>query len=164
MVSNTIISFITCIPPISTDIRRMYASYDVNCQKFLGLLTGLISTITMLVACLSYNQSCFASFYDGTIPYYLNGTVVPGGRYPQTGVPLGFVDFQWKAGNGLICVYVAIALKLFNIVLLAALPTPTITRDKDEQAQYEALYGGDKCEEVEKKEDNEATNNLDAEK
>jgi len=49
------------------------------------------------------------------------------------------MEYDWKAGNGLILVVTATALKIIDIVCNLLVPTPTITRNKDEQIEYENL-------------------------
>jgi hypothetical protein len=137
LVSTLILSMITTIPTIGTDTLRLFPNYDVNCQKFFGTILSFVSMILSLVTFLKYNQSCFATFYDGIVPFYLNGTVAS----EDADGPVGLVDFDWNAGKGLICMYAAAALKAVDILVLAIIPTPNITRDPVEQAEYEAKYG-----------------------
>jgi hypothetical protein len=70
-----------------------------------------------------------ATFYDGIVPFYLNGTVAS----EDADGPVGLVDFDWNAGNGLMCMYAAATLKAVDILVLAIIPTPNITRDPVEQ-------------------------------
>jgi hypothetical protein len=51
------------------------------------------------------------------------------------------VRFDWKAGIGQICLLVATLLKVVDILINVALPTPTITRNHQEQVDYEWEYG-----------------------
>jgi hypothetical protein len=51
------------------------------------------------------------------------------------------VRFEWKAGLGQICLLLATLLKVVDIVINIVLPTPTITRNHQEQVDYEWKYG-----------------------
>lgn len=51
------------------------------------------------------------------------------------------VEFAWRAGLGQYCLLVATLLKIVDIIINIVLPTPTITRDHQEQVDYEWRYG-----------------------
>lgn len=51
------------------------------------------------------------------------------------------VRLDWKAGLGQICLLLATLLKIVDILINLVLPTPTITRNHQEQVDYEWKYG-----------------------
>jgi hypothetical protein len=65
----------TGFPTISTDLQRSTRKGDLNCQKFMAILTGTIGTITNLIALSSYSAECFTnlpdSLYGYDMDYYL---------------------------------------------------------------------------------------------
>jgi hypothetical protein len=116
----------------------MYPNYDLNCQKFIGSFLSTFSLIMSLSTYLAYKESCFETFYEGEIAYDADSNVVD-----DDGQTAFVANFQWEAGNGLICLFVATALKIFDILANVLVPTPTITRNLKEQEEYEALTGGE---------------------
>lgn len=146
----------------------MYPNYDVNCQKFYGSIVAAISMFLSLYTFMIYNRKCIGSFYDGdSTPFQVynytggpgeavpNRTSIGGGTYVQALQPTTMaalaeraddpsilsVKLDWKSGAGLICLYVATFLKIFDILANLVVPTPSITRDKEEQRAYEDKYG-----------------------
>jgi hypothetical protein len=51
------------------------------------------------------------------------------------------VRFDWRAGLGQICLLLATLLKIVDIFINILVPTPTITRNHQEQVDYEWKYG-----------------------
>jgi hypothetical protein len=107
------------------------------------MIGSIISTCSMLLSFYTiygYNQICFVAFNDGVVPYFGNGTVATS----FTGNEEIFeAEFSWKAGPGIMCMFVATALKIIDILANFLIPTPLITRDRDLQEEYERLYGED---------------------
>jgi hypothetical protein len=85
---------------------------------------------------LAYKNSCFNSFYDGTVYFDADSNALD----DENGATY-LADFDWEAGNGLICLYLATFIKLIDIIANILVPTPTITRNRKEQEEYEALSG-----------------------
>lgn len=145
LVASVILSAIFILPLLSLDIVRMYPNYDTNCQKFMGSVAAIVSGTMSLITFLKYNNQCFASFYDGvySMQVFSNSTS-PVVQDALTAVPslegaTISVDFSWRPGTGLFCLYVATAFKFLDVIVHLVTPTPTITRDKEEQLRYEAL-------------------------
>jgi hypothetical protein len=114
----------------------MYPNYDLNCQKFVGSALSTFSLIMSLSTYVGYNNQCFESFYDGKIFFDAEDTGV------DIESQAAFVaNFHWEAGNGLICLSVATCIKVVDILVNVLVPTPTITRNRKEQEEYEALSG-----------------------
>lgn len=127
LVVTLFLSVISYLPSIFTDVLRRYRNYDLNCQKVFATVVTLASLLLSLYTWQGYVNSCFASF---------NGTeVVP---RDEDGEPTGetFV-LLWKPGPGLICVVTATFLKIVDITANCIVPTPSITRDREEQEAYE---------------------------
>lgn len=145
LVGTLIVSAITYLPSFFTDILRMYPNYDVNCQKAFASFVTLASMIMSIYTWVGYMESCFSVFYDGVVPYNMQGEAIsPEDFRAMSDVEkrlsiLVRMDYEWKAGPGLICVVVATGLKLVDILCNMVLKTPTITRNRKEQEEYEAL-------------------------
>lgn len=147
LVSSIILSLLVLIPSVSSDVLRMHPNYDLNCQKFTGGIIALLSLFFSLYTFMLYNTNCFLSFYSGYTPFDINEDSIAAitnfsgfsnGTLSNQTVQ---VDMTWVAGNGIICMYIATTLKIVDIIANLIVPTPTITRDKEEQLQYERLYG-----------------------
>jgi hypothetical protein len=135
MVTTVIISTITFLPSLSTDILRMYSNYDVNCQKVFATVVACITLFSSLFTFMTYNRACFAIFYEGLVTYNATGSVVD----PDSSEVAFTLDFDWGIGKGLACLYAGTVLKIVDIVCNVIVATPTITRDAKEQAEYEKI-------------------------
>jgi hypothetical protein len=134
MVATLLVSVVTYLPSIFTNITRMYLNYDVNCQKNFAILTTAFSLLLSLSTVLNYKNNCFDKFYDGTVIFDENRTVVDD---PDSDKAFASVDFSWTGGAGLTCLVVATVIKIVDILVHVALPSPSITRNREEQANYE---------------------------
>ncbi|KAL7552354.1 hypothetical protein ACHAWF_015593 [Thalassiosira exigua] len=156
LVSSVIIGMIFLVPTINTDVTRSFKNYDVNCQKFFGGIVGGISACMSLFTLLSYKQNCFAAFYEGITPFVVPeasmymSTLIENhpevaatimAEFPEDGIQ---VEMKWGPGPGLICTYIALALKCVDIVVNFLIPAPSIARDREEQMEYEQLNGREK--------------------
>ena len=47
-----------------TDFQRSTRKGDLNCQKFMAILTGIIGTITNLIALSTYSAECYTNLPD----------------------------------------------------------------------------------------------------
>jgi hypothetical protein len=135
MVSTVIVSVITFVPSLTTDILRMYSNYDVNCQKVFATVFAAISLLLSLNTLLQYNRACFSIFYEGLVTYNSTGSVVD----PDSSSVAYTLLFDWGIGKGLACLYAGTVLKGVDIVCNIMVATPTITRDAKEQAEYEKI-------------------------
>lgn len=61
----------------------------------------------------------------------------------------GTAYFGWQVGPGLICLGVATFAKILDLLCNIILPTPSITRNKEEQWEYERIVTEKENEEVE---------------
>lgn len=101
----------------------------------INVIHARLSLYTFLV----YNQTCFASFYEGEVTLNLSQSnlTLP---WLQTLAHDEIVfNLQWRAGSALISMFLATCLKSLDILANFAAPAPSITRDKAEQWRYEAL-------------------------
>jgi len=119
LMTSVVMACVLTIPNIFTDILRMYPNYDVNCQKFFGSILNLASSASSLYAWRGYADLCFNNFYDES--------------------PV--VDFEWRAGTGLVCIVLATLLKAFDIIAMLVIPTPDLANTQELQEEYETLYG-----------------------
>uniref|UniRef100_A0A7R9WTB8 Uncharacterized protein n=1 Tax=Craspedostauros australis TaxID=1486917 RepID=A0A7R9WTB8_9STRA len=138
LVATVIMSAVTFIPSLATDILRMYENYDVNCQKGFATILAIISIVSSLSTLLSYKNACFDGFFDGEIIFSVSG----GSVVQNDGQGTFVVDFDWSAGNGMIALAIGTALKVIDVVCNFLVATPTITRDVYEKAEYEKLGAG----------------------
>lgn len=138
LITTLVMSVISVLPTITTDVLRMYPNYDVNCQKFFGTIISTISMLLSILTYYKYTNECFSVFYEGVVPYYLNQTVATGEFFDDE--PIVETYFGWTAGPGVICMFVATGLKIIDIIAMLMVPTPQITRDHELQKEYERLY------------------------
>lgn len=129
--STCILGLVLIFPSITTDVLRMYPNYDVNCQKVFGSMASFLSMLLSYYTVYVYRSQCFYSFQNGyrvdnsSIPFELgDGSIVYA------------TSVYWSAGYGLICMVAATTLKFVDIAANWIIPTPTITRSRDEQEQY----------------------------
>jgi hypothetical protein len=153
-----IMSLVMLVPSINTDITRSFKNYDVNCQKFFGGVVAMISAFLSLYTLLTYNRKCFASFHNGYTPVTLQAESIiqdwaesiirhwdnhpewparDAQFAPEDGTVI--INVEWRPGPGLICTYVALGLKVLDVVTNFLIPAPSIARDRDEQMEYERL-------------------------
>lgn len=122
------------VPTFGIDILRVYSNFDVNCQKVSSTLLSLLTLVGCAVTYYHFTQ-CFDSFFDGPISYNSYGSVVEVDS-PQEAVT---VNFEWQLGSGSTCLFAAIILKLVQFLCNCCIPTPSITRDVEDQEEYEKL-------------------------
>jgi hypothetical protein len=73
------------------------------------------------------------------------------------------VLYDWRAGNGIICLLLATALKIIDIIAVVLIPTPDIAHTRALQEEYEERYAGDSQGEVDLENGVEADHNDDDE-
>ncbi|CAM9291643.1 unnamed protein product, partial [Ectocarpus fasciculatus] len=100
-VSTAIMSLVTCFPTLATDVQRSTRKGDLNCQKFMALLTGFIGTITTLSALSAYAEGCYKELPDTDF----NGD-----------------DITWSLGPGFSMLMLATILKPIDVILHLLLP------------------------------------------
>jgi hypothetical protein len=128
-------SLVAFIPSIATDLLRLYPLYDVNCQRFFGALYTLVSIAGSVMLWWLYWEECLPSFYDGQVYYSSAGDRVE----PGDDAAAISVDFEWKIGYALMVLLAGAGLKVINFICGCCVPTPSITRNRQEQEDYEAM-------------------------
>lgn len=74
-----IVNFITSIPIIAINLRRSIPENDLNCQKFMAILTGIVGTITTLSSISLFLDGCFRYLPEETTDgHEINYTLGPG--------------------------------------------------------------------------------------
>lgn len=107
----------------------------MNCQKALSSLLSGVTLACFILTYSEFNKKCLDIFFDELVSYSSTGNVAEPGSLDEAVV----VDFKWKIGNGAICLFVAFGLKLIQFLCNCCIPTPAITRNLDEQEEYEKL-------------------------
>lgn len=110
IISTVVVAFITSITTLQTDIQRSTRAGDLNCQKFMGMLTASLGMFGTLYSLSSYVQSCNNELPD------------------ETG---SGNDIDWKLGPGFNCLLVATLLKPIDFI--AHLIVPVVKPDSDEK-------------------------------
>jgi hypothetical protein len=77
---------------------------------------------------------CLQSFHQGSVLYTADGTVVEESSGEQGIVE---VNFGWNVGSGQMCFRAGFVVKAVDLVCNCIIATPTITRDRNEQWEYE---------------------------
>ena len=82
-------------PTLMTDFQRSTRKGDLNCQKFMAILTGILGTITNLIALSSYSAECY------------------------TNLPENYLGFEmtYHLGPAFNCMLVATILKPFDVLI-----------------------------------------------
>ena len=142
---------------ILSDFTRMYPKYDLNCPNLMGSLMSTLSVFLGLFTIFTYQERClfnidaevvgtnFTSRDDSTnttlesssSPGLFESSTTTTGEDP---LPL-VVTFDWWRGPGLTYLGIATVLRLVDALCNYIVPTPTITRNRHEQADYEQTYG-----------------------
>jgi len=100
--SSMIVSVITSIPTLTTDLQRATRFGDVNCQAAMARITGVISLFSGLSSLFAFYQACYVS-----LPTDLGGGQI-----------------ESDLGVGFYCLMVAVLLKLVDICIHFVIPTP----------------------------------------
>ena len=184
LIFTMIISIVTYVPSLASNVNRMYYNYDINCQKVFGTMVALFSIAMSLYTWRGYANQCFDNFYDGAVeipvwvpggnetfsfvdaPFlsFLNASYLQefmenadtGGELPNmtqlfpgandtllgenAQVEIARVNFDWAPGTGLILIVIATFIKLIDVIHHCLLRTPSITRDLQEQRDYEKAH------------------------
>jgi len=120
---------------IFTNVLRMYPNYDVNCQKGVGIIVSIVAMSLNLLTWRGYYDFCFAAFFNGQY-LFDNGQII---REPRETEDSVFVMFSWAPGFALLAVILATFLKVVDFISHFMLPTPSITRNRQEQRAYDEL-------------------------
>jgi hypothetical protein len=105
-----ILNFLTSLPTIATDLKRSTRQGDLNCQKFMSILTGVVGTATTLSSISLFLDGCFRHLPE----YSVDGRII-----------------SYSFGPGLICILVPQILKPLDV--LVNLFTPVGSRGDDDE-------------------------------
>lgn len=101
-VSFVIMSVITQIPQMTTDLQRSTRFGDVNCQATMGALTSFFGTYSSLASLGTFTHFCWRNLPDWASSY----------------------PYSWDLGLGFICLVIATLLKLWDAFTHLLVPTP----------------------------------------
>jgi len=101
--STIIVSIITQIPTITTDLQRGTRFGDVNCQATMGVISNIVSFASSMVSLIAFRQSCYL-----WMPMDF----------------MGFSNIAWETGAAFKFLIVATLLKLFDAGCHLVVPTP----------------------------------------
>mmetsp|Transcript_9003 Transcript_9003/g.20330 ORF Transcript_9003/g.20330 Transcript_9003/m.20330 type:complete len:302 (-) Transcript_9003:327-1232(-) len=155
LIMPTVFYFFT----FKNDWLRFWPNYDVNCQKVMSFFVGSITIALALRTFFKYRNDCFNSFREGEFCFYSNSTIAKEcpriyndeAEQPENATEEEFFEqvqkatdiswskIKWDAGNGFILLGTAVFVRLFSMLSNLTVPTPSITRDRDEQWEYERL-------------------------
>lgn len=139
MVTSILMSTVTYFFTFTTDVLRIWPNYDVNCQKVFGAFFAIFSAVMGLRTFFLFRNQCYASFNTGWT--CLNEDMEQIDCGDDFDNPELFIKsyMQWQRGPGLLGLGVATFAKLLDLVCNFLIPTPSITRDRNEQWEYEKL-------------------------
>lgn len=123
-VSLAVISFITGFVQFMTDLQRSTEAGDLNCQKFMGIATGIAGGLSTLSSLSTYSADC-----QEKLPNSIDFNGVE-------------EDLRWEYGPSFVLLAIASFLKAFDVLCHAIVPTPMSRQladgDKLEQDKAEA--------------------------
>ena len=112
-VRSIVLSAITAVPTMLSDLQRATSFGDANCQKALGVITGTFSLLSGIVGLQAFARGCLRSLPNEVA--LTNGATLAA---------------NWRPGPGLVLLAVATLLKIVDIVCHIAVPTPAAKRDR----------------------------------
>ena len=141
IIFSLFVSLVMCFPSLTTDVLRLYPGYDCNCQKVFASFASLISVGFAFLTICTYQFQCFKSFGYGSSCVFANGTIYDNVEHISCPVPPTELSISrvFSMGPGWIALCVAGICKTLDTLLNLAIPTPTICRNRQEQAEYEQL-------------------------
>ena len=107
-----VVALVAFVPTIATDILRIYATFDVNCQKVWASFLSLFTLAGCVLTYVQYTYTCLDSFHDESVAFTKTGIMVPPGSPFEAVV----VSFDWKVGNGMICLFAGFGLKVIDFI------------------------------------------------
>mmetsp|Transcript_9871 Transcript_9871/g.27962 ORF Transcript_9871/g.27962 Transcript_9871/m.27962 type:complete len:334 (+) Transcript_9871:87-1088(+) len=131
MVIPLLIAVVFCVPSLVTDIMRQYSNYDINFGKCWAITTCCVSIAGAVLTYYFYYQKCLPTFLDEDVLF-------PDADQDDPNIPT-MRTYEWTDAIGMYCIFVAIGLRSFSCIMHCVLPTPSITRDKREQDEYELI-------------------------
>lgn len=100
--SALIFSVLGQLPTLTTNLQRATRYGDINCQKFFGVLSNLMTFVTTLAAIVTFSQGCYKN--------------LPRERFGAT--------MQWSHGMGFLFLFFATCVKVPDAIFHLLIPTP----------------------------------------
>mmetsp|Transcript_1257 Transcript_1257/g.2907 ORF Transcript_1257/g.2907 Transcript_1257/m.2907 type:complete len:345 (+) Transcript_1257:123-1157(+) len=107
-VTFAIMGVFTQLPQMATDLQRLTAFGDVNCQATMGIVTSLWGLFSNLMSLSRFSRSCWRSFPTTLESYAL----------------------VWKPSPAFLCLLIGSAMKLVDVLSHLVVPTPLVRRSK----------------------------------
>ena len=140
MVASSAMATILYLFSFTTDVLRMFPNYDINCQKVFACVLAIVAATLGMRTFFLFRGDCFRSFLQGEHCFDSTGAIIPGCSYDTSG-DYGdaqvVANFVWTAGFAYFFLGFSAFLKVLNLVCHLLIPTPSITRNKEEQWEYE---------------------------
>jgi hypothetical protein len=135
MVIGLIVAVVCVIPSMLSQCTRLYEVSDTNFSKCWSILMELLSLAGFVLCWYQFYYGCFQStFFEGEHGYTLEGQPTE----PDSLSEAVRIDYVWRMGYAMICLYACFGLKLVCLICDCLLPTPIITRNTYEQKVYES--------------------------
>lgn len=112
-ITSAVLSLLTMLPQITTNLQRSKPDGDLHCQKAMGFLTSILGTVGTIITMVNYVNVCYSE-------------VPTSGENEATGV-------HWMLGPSFWCTLVATFLKIGDAVVNLIVPVPEFGywREKD---------------------------------
>ena len=130
---------IAFLPTFAVGVSRLYRSYDANCSKVSAGIWSLVSVLGYIIVLACYS-SCLGSLHDGEVLYTSEGAAINDANNAFRDDPeeqFLVAEFDWKMGVGQVLLVIGLVLKLLDFVSNCCIATPTITRSRELQWDYE---------------------------
>eukprot|EP00656_Telonema_subtile_P025156 TRINITY_DN2725_c0_g1_i1.p1 TRINITY_DN2725_c0_g1~~TRINITY_DN2725_c0_g1_i1.p1 ORF type:complete len:477 (+),score=86.51 TRINITY_DN2725_c0_g1_i1:148-1578(+) len=113
-ISWLIVAVVTQMFQMATDLQRATRYGDLNCQKVMGIATGLFSAYTTLQSLSSFMQNCASK---NNFEWFFSTS-------ESSSASSGATSTDIKASTGFVLLFMATVLKLFDVVCHVIVPTP----------------------------------------
>lgn len=104
--STLILSMVTVLPSIATNLQRATKFGDINCQAFVGSVTATFSFLSSMMSMVKYAQACRKEMPE------------------SIAVGVDEIKMTWKMGPGFLCVLLGTVIKVIDILIHCLVPTP----------------------------------------
>lgn len=109
-VFGIIVSIIGQLPTMATDCQRSTEFGDVNCQKFMGVASNVVTLLANIASILSYRSACYSDLEDS---YEYQGETY---------------KMDWYLGAGWRCLIVTMIVKIIDATGHLLIKTPSSRR------------------------------------
>ena len=141
-IMSCLFSIILIVRNMLSDVNRMYPKYDLNCPNLTGSLMATLSVFLGLFIIATYQQRCFNDI-ETQLENADGGGISSEVQFEWNNetITVEQVNFDWWRGPGLVFLILATFLRFVDALCNFIVPTPSITRDVQEQQAYEQTYG-----------------------